>query len=171
MRVVILLKFLPALAAIALVVAALKVSLMFRARTMRTLAARWGFQYIGPHSFKWGFPSLPKIRPPFPTSFSLDWYPANEIRQVWNVIEGQQNGISVLVFDGFFGKGRGTYCTFIACQTERNPFGVDTWSNRVIQTGEWRVHYRVPTFQILPWTMGTKRIEDHLNELRVGSVG
>jgi hypothetical protein len=165
------LKFLIVPGVLALLVVAVKVSLMFRARAMRTLAARLSFQYIGPTAFRWGFPSLPKVTPPFPASFSLDRYPANGIRQVWNVIEGQQSGVSVLIFDGFLGigKGRGTYCTFIACETERNLFGEDTWSGRVVQPGKWKVYYRVPTFQILPWTMGIKRINEHLDKLRIGS--
>lgn len=146
---------------------------MFRARAMRTLAARWGFQYIGPPGFSWGFPSLPKIRPPLPVSFSLDWYPANKIRQVWNVIEGQQSGVSILIFDGLFGKGKGTYCTFVACQTEKNPFGTDTALDRVIQSRGWTALYRIPLLQTPwgTWTMSTQRLEDHLNKLRAGSVG
>jgi hypothetical protein len=165
-----LLKFLPALAALTLIFGVVTILLMFRARAMRALAVKWGFQYIGPSAFRWGFPSLPKIKPPLPASFSLAWYPADEIRQVWNVIEGQQSGMSVLIFDSLIGKGRGTYCTFIACQTERNPFGVDTWSDRVIQSGGWRVLYRVPSLQILPWTMGIQRLDDYVNKLQVGSV-
>jgi hypothetical protein len=156
-------------AVLALLVAGVKVSLIFRARSMRTLAARLNFQYVGPAAFKWGFPSVPKVTPRFPASFSLDRYPANEIRQVWNVVEGQQSGVSVLIFDGFLGKGRGTCCTFIACETERNLFGGDTWSGRVVQQGKWRVYYRVPTLQILPWTMGIKHINEHLDKLQIGS--
>ena len=161
-----------ALVVLAVLSGYLKILMFFRARGMRALASRWGFQYIGPPALRFlkiWFSSSHEVSPPLPASFSLACYPTDEITQVWNVIEGQQNGISVLIFDGFF--GRKTYCTFIACQTERNPFAEDTWSDRVIQTGEWRVYYRVPTFQILPWTMGTKRIEDHLNKLRVGSAG
>lgn len=167
----ILLELLIALAPLTLAVGVVKVSLMFRARAMQTVASKWGFQYIGPTAFRWGFLSMPKIRPPLPASLSLDWYPSNEIRQVWNVIEGRQNGVSVLIFDGFFGTR--TWCTFIAWQTEQNPFGRNTATNRVIQSNGWTVLYRIPVLQTpwATWTMGIRHLEDTLNKLRVGSVG
>lgn len=169
-----LLKFLPALAVLTLIVGVVRISLMFRARAMRALAARCGLRYIGPPAFRWwGFPPVPKISPPVPLPFSLAWWPANKIRQVWNVIEGQQEGVSVLVFDSFIGIGKsGVYRTFFACKTEQSPFGIDTSPDRVVQSGEWVILHRVPPFLEVPWatwTMGIQRLEDHLNKLRVGS--
>lgn len=112
--------------------------LKFRARAMRALAARWGFQYIGPPASRWFSPTHPKISPPLPVWFSLACHPyGSRIRQVWNVIEGQQNGVSLLIFDSIIGEGKGVYCTFIACQTEQNPFGTDTSPDRVLQSGGW----------------------------------
>ena len=52
---VILLKFLPALAAVAVADGLVRISLLFRAHAMRAFAARWGLQYIGPPLFTWGF--------------------------------------------------------------------------------------------------------------------
>src|SRR5260370_1488186 len=95
--------------------------------------------------------------------------PGRQIRQVWNVIEGQQSGVSVFIFDSYLAKVKGTYCTFIACQTEKNVFGIDTSKYRVIQSGGWAALYRVPFLQILPWTMSIQRLDDHVNRLRVGS--
>lgn len=170
-----LLRFLPVLAALALIVGVVRVSLMFRARAMRALAARWGLRYIGPPAFRWwGFPPLPKIRPPVPVPFSLGWWPANKIRQVWNVIEGQQEGVSVLIFDSFIsGIGKsGKYRTFFACKTEQSPFGIETSPDRVVQSRGWTIRYGVPRFLDIPWatwSMRIQRLEDHLNKLRVGS--
>jgi hypothetical protein len=106
-----------------------------------------------------------KVKPPVPLPRAC--HLVREIRQPWNVIEGQQNGVSVLVFDSVV-WGR-TYWTFIACQTEQNPFGMDTSPDRVIQSGGWTVLCRVRYLQI-PWTMGIERLDDHVNKLRVGSV-
>jgi hypothetical protein len=47
-----LLKFLPALAVLTLIVGVVRISLMFRARAMGALAARWGLHYIGPPRFQ-----------------------------------------------------------------------------------------------------------------------
>jgi hypothetical protein len=170
---VILLKFLPVLAALTLVVGVVRASLMFRARAMRALAARWGFHYIGPTAFRWwGFPPLPKVRPPVPIPFSLAWWPANKVRQVWNVIEGQQEGVSVLIFDSFLsGIGKsGVYRTFFACKNEQSPFGEDTSPDHVVQSCGWTILCGVPRFLEVPWatwSMGTQRLEDHLSKLRV----
>ncbi len=159
------LKFLPVVTVLALLFGVVAILFMFRARSMRALAARWGFQYIGPSapSF-WGFRSFPKVRLPLPASFPRAGYPVGEIKQVWNLIEGQQNGVSVLIFDGVVGQR--TYCTFIACQTKQNPFGMDTLPNRVIQSGEWTVLCRVRYLQI-PWTIGIRRLDDHVNKLQL----
>jgi hypothetical protein len=162
-----LLKVLPVFAVLALLFGVVSLLFMFRARAMRAFAARLCFQYIGPAAPKWGLPSFPQIRP---VSFPLAGYPADEIRQIWNVIEGRQNGVSVLIFDSVIGKGIGTYSTFIAWQSKQNPFGSDTVSNRVIHSGGWTALYRIPVLQVIPWTMSVQRLDDHLNKLRVGSV-
>ncbi len=163
-----LLKFLPAVAVLALLFGVVTIIFIFRARSMRALAARSGFQYIGPRAPNfWGFRSFPKVRLPLPVSFPRACYPVGEVRQVWNLIEGQQNGVSVLIFDGVVGER--TYCTFIACQTKQNPFGMDTSPDRVIQSGGWTVLCRVRYLQI-PWTMGIQRLDDHVNKLRFSSV-
>jgi hypothetical protein len=38
------------------------------------------------------------------SGFVFPSYPADKIRQVWNVIEGQQSGVSVFIFDSDLGK-------------------------------------------------------------------
>ena len=162
-----LLKFLPAVAVVALLFGVVTILFMLRARSMRVLAAKLGFQYVGPRapSF-WGFYIFRKVKPPVPLPQAC--HLVGGIRQVWNVIEGQQNGASVLIFDSVI-WGR-TYCTFIACQTERNPFGMDISPDRVIQSGGWTVLYRIRWLQIIPRSMSIQRLDDHVNKLRSGSV-
>jgi hypothetical protein len=168
--VTLLFKFLPAITVLALLFGVISSLYMFRARSMHALAARWGFQYIGPRAPNfWGFRSFPKTKLSLPVSFPRAGYPAGEIRQVWNVIEGQQNGLSVVIFDSVVGAGRGVYCTVIACHSKQNLFGIDTSPGRVIQSGGWTVLCRVRYLQI-PWTMGIERLDGQVNKLRVGSV-
>lgn len=148
------LKFLLVPAVLALVFGLVRISLWFRARALRVFAARCGLQYIGPTSFRWKF-LFAKVKPPVAIPFSLAWWPANEIRQVWNVIEGQQSGLPVLMFDSLIWVGRGKYRTFLACKTEQNPFGLHTSRDREVP---WAT-----------WSMGIRRLEDLLNTLQVGS--
>jgi len=127
-----------------------------RVRAMRSLAARRGFQYIGG---------------PLPASFRMTSYPADDLRFVRNVIEGQSNGMPILIFDcdvGVVGIARGRTCTFIATQTDTNPFGSLGWGERIVQSSGWSALYRLPPlFPSRPWTMGIRRIEDHLDSLRM----
>ncbi len=153
-------------AAVALVSAVLRVIHLFRAGAMRSLAARWGLQYIGPPAPKWWNPYHAKVSPPLPHSLSYGW----RFRQVWNVIEGQQDGVSVLIFDGIIGGYKGGQpCTFIACQTEQNPFGAVTSPDRLIQSHGWAVLYGV-WFLWFSWTMRIQHLERHVRKLRVSTT-
>jgi hypothetical protein len=150
------------LAPLALILGVVRVIHMLRARTMRTLASKWGFQYIGPPAPKWWNPSHPKTSTPFPAWFSVEFA---SIRQVWNVIEGQQDGVSVLIFDvvvGFYGRG-GAPCTFIACHSEPSPFGTVTSRGCVIQLHGWTVLHS--KFLWLPWPMSAKRLDSYLDKI------
>jgi hypothetical protein len=119
------------------IVGMLSVIMIFRARAMRTLAARWGLEYIGPPAPKWfGFA---KVKPRLP--ISRNWYPDNEIRQVTNVIEGECSGVQVIIFDTLLNIGRGAYGTFIACRTESSPFEKDARGERVLKSPDWRILY------------------------------
>jgi hypothetical protein len=159
--------WLPAITVVALLLGIVTILFVFRARSMRAFAAKWGFKYIGPRapSF-WGFYHFRKVKPPVPLPHAC--HLVGEIRQAWNVIEGKQNGAAVLIFDSAIG-GR-TYCTFMACQAEQNPFRMDTSSGHIFQLGGWTVHYRVRWPSIVPWTMSIQRLGDHVNKLRFGSV-
>ena len=161
----ILLNLLWVLAAVALVSAVLRIIHLFRARAMRSLAARWGFQYIGPPAPKWWNPYHAKVSPPLPHSLSYGW----QFRQVWNVMECPQKGLSLFIFDGIIGSKGGHPCTFVACQTEQNPFGAVNSPDRLIRSHGWTVLYGV-WFLWFSWTMPTRRLENHLKELPVGTA-
>lgn len=120
----------------------------FRAKAMRALAYKWGFHY--------GDRDLP-------ASFRMACYPADTIRRAWNVVKGQQHGVTVLIFDSIVGEGgRGVYCTFVAIQTEMNPFENVDSHEKIIKSSGWTAVYRLRFLQI-PWTLSAKRIEDRLN--------
>jgi hypothetical protein len=149
-----------------LILAAARIFHMFRAHAMRAFAAQCGFQYIGPAAPPswWWNPSHLKIGPPVPAWIS-HFHPCGfRIRQVWNVIEGQRNGTMVLIFDSVIGERGGQPCTLIACKTEQNPFATVTSRYRVIQSHGWTVLHGVWLLWF-SWTMGTRRIDDHVNEL------
>ena len=137
----------------------------FRFKAMRVLASRWGFQYLDRA---------------LPASFSLTCDPFDCIARVWNVIEGQRNGISVLVFDSMIRGGKGNYRTFIAVQTEkqafhllalRAPFARDgkLCSGKTAQGDGWTAFYRhglwINIASFRGWTMSIQQIEDHLENL------
>lgn len=121
-----------------------------RARDMRSLALRLGFQYVGR---------------PLPDSFQMSCYPPDEIRVVSNVIESKRSGMRVLIFDSVIGERKGYCCTFIAVQTDRNPFGSDDPREKTIQSCGWTALYRTRFLQT-PGTLSVQRIEEHLSLLR-----
>lgn len=164
-----LLKFGQLLALLTLIFGLVRIIHMFRARAMRGLAARWGFKYLGPPAPRLLNPSHPKISPPLPVGFSRACQPSGmRIRQVWNVIEGQQSGTSVLIFDGVIGEYKGgAPCTVIARQTEKNPFGIVSSPDRLIQSHGWTFVHGV-WFLWFSWTMGRKRLDEHLKKLQGG---
>jgi hypothetical protein len=158
--------FVPATVALAL--GAVRTGHLIRARAMRALAARRGFRYIGPTAPPkwWWNPTHFQIGPPLPRWIS-DFRPSGErVRQAWNVIEGQQNGISIFIFDVVIGEYKGGQpCTLIVCQVEENPFGTVTSADRVVQSHGWTVLHG-SWFFWFSWTMGTKRIDGHMNGLQ-----
>ncbi len=164
--------FLIVVAVVSLILGLVRIMHMVRGRAMRALAARWGFQYIGPLApTKWWWnPSHLEIRAPLPSWISSFTPCGLRIRQVWNVIEGNTNGVTVLIFDSVIGQYKGGQpCTLIACKTEQNPFGMVTSADRVIQSHGWTVLHGIWFFWF-SWTMGIRSLDDHLNKLVAGSV-
>jgi hypothetical protein len=179
-----LLQYLEVLAVIALLLGVGEVIIVFRARAMRALAVRRGLRYVGPS----GVPGWPfrTISPPVPIPFSLVRWP--NIRMVFNAIDGEQDGVPVLVFDCVIGRGIGRgnyfYRTLFACKTEHNFYENDSSpgqigqspgsiSERVVRSNGWSIVYQPLRLIMMPLRVGSmsiREIEDHLNELRTGST-
>jgi hypothetical protein len=160
--------FIQVFAMVSLILGVLYTVHMFRARAMRAFAARWNFQYLGPLAPKPWNPSHLKMSPPLPGWVSHFQPGGKRITQVWNVVEGQQHGIPVFIFDCVVGEYRRSGpCTVIAYQSEQNPFGAVASADRVVQSHGWTVLHGV-WFLWFSWTMRVKRLDEHLNELQVG---
>ena len=125
-----------------------------RDRSMRSLAARLGFQYTDRT---------------LPASFPSDCEPFDKIRLVWNVMQGHRNDTTIVVFDGVFGTGRGVYRTFIAVQTPREPFPKDeSFLGNVMKSSGWVALYgHQATLNLIPWSISTERIKEHLKKLKL----
>ncbi len=88
------------------------------------------------------------------------------LRKTWNVIEGETNGVSILILDSILGLGgkQGRYATFIAARTDQNPFSNLSAQERIAHSNGWTALYRMRFWQI-PWTLSIQRIEEHLARL------
>ena len=158
------------LATVFLVICLSRTFYLLRERAMRAFAANWGFQYIGPRAPKWRHPWQLRVDPPLPAWISSLHVSGRRIRQIYNVIEGRQNGKLILIFDSIIGENRGSApCTFIVYQSESNPFGTVTSRERVIQSHGCTVLHGV-WFLWVSWPMRIKKITDHVDELRTGST-
>jgi hypothetical protein len=148
--------------ALMLILGAVRIFHLLRARAMRGLAARWSFKYIGPSAPPtwWWNPPYRMGSPPVGTlHFHLQGF---AIRQVWNVIEGQRNGRDVLIFDAIWGSKGGQPLTFIACKEEQYTFEADTLREKPFQSSGWTA--LSGTWLLwFSWTMGTRRIDHHLS--------
>jgi hypothetical protein len=148
------------------IIVIIAVNYVLRVRAMRALALRWGLTYVGPPMPRLIVGYMPKIKPKLP--FPRNWYPANMIRQAWNVVEGQVDGVPVVIFDSFiwYLGSHGQYLSFIACQAQNDPFEVSEDEPEIVtQHHGWTILYRVPRFLMNPFAtsgMRADRIEHHL---------
>lgn len=155
----------PALLVVTAIIGGIKLLYRFRASAMRALAKRLGFQYTEGDSSLW---FAPKGYRPIPIAFRLRGYPLNTLRRTWNVLEGERNGVRVVILDsilGLGGKGGGRYCTFIAARTDDNPFGYKSDQEKIAHSNGWTALYRLRFWQI-PWTLSIQQIEEHLDNLK-----
>jgi hypothetical protein len=160
--------FLYVVATVAIVLVAVRTYHFFRGKAMRAFADRRRFKYIGPPAPPrwWLNPAHFKTPPPLP-GWVGHFHPSGQrIRQVWNVIQGQQNDMLIFIFDAVIGEVRGGHpCTLIACRTEQNPFGTVTSATKVIQSNGWTILHGA-WFLWFSWTMGTKRMNALIDELQ-----
>jgi hypothetical protein len=147
--------------ALAAILAAIRIYYFFRARAMRRLAEKWGFQYVGPTApLQWWFiPSRPLI----PASLPGQLHRIG-VSQVWNILEGKNKGVSVFIFDGILGAYKGRPYTYVACKTEGSPFPIPTSSEPVEQMHGWTVLHGV-RFGLFSWPMTIRRLDRHIDYL------
>jgi len=110
-----------------------------------------------------GFPPDPN---PIPYTFRPRTYPANKIDRTWNVIEGEVDGISVLILDSNLNLGgRNQHsCTFIAARAEISPFKDRGSDENTVLTNGWIALYRPPRL-FGSSILSIKRLERHLDNL------
>lgn len=124
----------------------------FRDKSMRSLAAKFGFQYMDRT---------------LPGCFPSDAEPFDKLSHTWNVLRGIRNNTEIVVFDGIFGGGRGIYRTYIAVQTTKDPFPKDeSVLDNVLQSTGWTALFGSQQWlNFIPWSLSSRRIENYLNRL------
>lgn len=130
---------------------------------MRDFAVKRGFRYLGPSAPKWF--GIPVVQPSLP--FQLHLSDASMLRQAWNVIEGEESGLPVLIFDTVLGQiGWYTFRTFVACETPKNPFRNNGPTETQGKSGAWHVIYRMGFLSsLVGWSMSIRRIDNHLTQI------
>ena len=157
-------RFAPALILLTTIFVGIRLLYGIRASAMRALALKWGFQYSKGQPIVF---YLPKHHSPKPASFRLHGYPVDTLNRTWNLIEGEKDGLKVLILDSTLSMGgrSGRYSTFIAVRTDMNPFENEAPEEKVVHSNGWFALYRLRFWQ-LPWTLNIQRIEEHLETLK-----
>jgi len=151
---------------VALMVGAFQIFYWFRARTMRAFANKWGFRYLGPPAPRWWKLSHFKMSPPLPVWLSSFHPRGKRMTHVFNVIEGEQHGVAIFIFDCLAGTSKQSGpCTVIACQSEQNPFEM-RGADRIVQSHGWTV-LDGSWFLWFSWTMSARRLETRLSEVQI----
>jgi hypothetical protein len=82
------------------------------------------------------------------------------------VIEGETNGIRVVIFDSLVGDGRWAgYCTMVATESTESLFKSCSSGEKIAQRTGWSALYRIPFLAIPPWTLSATRIDALLSDL------
>jgi hypothetical protein len=97
-----------------------------RSAAMKRLAAQLGFMYIGG--------ALPR-------SFSLAGTGLEAVSSIWNVIDGDRNGVRLIAFDCRIGRGKGSWTrTVIAAQSTVDLLGPVTEPELTVEhSGAWTI--------------------------------
>jgi hypothetical protein len=135
-----------------------KLLYLFRTMAMRNLAHKLGLQF---RQGEQHLLFLPKGHHPLPTSLGVRGSPWTSITRAWNFIEGEKNGVRVLIFDATLGSGRGRYSTFIAANSDKNPFGYVGPELKIAHSNGWVALYCLRFWQV-PWTLSVQSIEEYI---------
>ncbi|HEV2647195.1 MAG TPA: hypothetical protein VGU46_12590 [Acidobacteriaceae bacterium] len=157
--------FIPAILLVILLVGGTDLSVRLRAAAMSELASKLKFRFTPGPAGLWGLWFPPKDGRPLPTTFPLRGDLLIGINRTWNVIEGEKDGINVLIFDSVrnLGMKSGTYSTIIATRGETDYFKDKSEHELIVHSNGWTILGRFRFWQILPWTLSIRRIEEHLN--------
>jgi hypothetical protein len=102
----------------------------YRAASIRALAARVGFHYLGNA---------------VPRSLTLGDTPFADSSSIWNLIDGEPNGVRIIAFDCRVGMGRQSWRrTVIAVSGSSDILSTVRFSKGIVvnRSGDWNIVYR-----------------------------
>jgi hypothetical protein len=124
-----------------------------RSLALRQIASKFGFVFLGNA---------------LPGSLNLTATGLERISSCWNVIDGELNGVRIVVFDCRIGEGKGSWRrTVIAAKDNTElfrsvPFVLDLRSE---PAGEWALLYQPKTYRNIPPGLMAASEVDSLFEL------
>jgi hypothetical protein len=123
-----------------------------RSETIRALAIRSGFSYLGRG---------------VPRSLSLSGTPMVRASSIWNVIDGDRPGIRIIAFDCRIGTGKGSWRrTVIAVKTDNDSAVSSNRDLAVDHSADWTILYKPKTFFLIPaGLMTVNELEARLNAI------
>jgi hypothetical protein len=125
-----------------------------REAAMRGLATRTGFHYLGR--------GVPK-------SLTLKGTGLESVTAIWNLIDGDCQGVRIIAFDCRIGAGRGSWHRTVIA-TDQRPEELITASTPelvVERSGEWSIIYQPKAFSLVPaGLMPVEEVEAHLKAAR-----
>ena len=126
-----------------------------RAAAIRALATQLGFHYLGRG---------------VPRSLTLNGTQLDGATSLWNVIDGERQGVRVIAFDCRIGAGKGSWRrTVIAAESDGDVFGAVPFDRDIMveRSGNWIILYQPKAFSLIPpGLMSVTEIEAHLNAVR-----
>ena len=126
-----------------------------RTASIRALASRLGFHFLGA--------ALPR-------SLTLSGTPFSNHSKVWNVIDGEPNGVRTIAFDCQVGSGKGSWRRTIIAIEESVSFSNVMPLNpemKIDSAGGWKILYRprVPFGFRVAGLMPLEELEPYLNSV------
>ncbi|HXN45388.1 MAG TPA: hypothetical protein VN893_02030 [Bryobacteraceae bacterium] len=127
-----------------------------RKAALRLMASRRGFEYLG----EW-----------IPRALSLRGTPFERASWIWNVIEGDCQGIRVVAFDCTIGSGKASRRrTAIAAHSPRDVFGAVKFSRDLTadRSGDWIILYQPKAIALFEdGLMSVPEVEAHFDAIEV----
>jgi len=123
-----------------------------RSETMRALAIRSGFNYLGRG---------------VPRSLTLSGTPMDRASSIWNVIDGDRPGVRIIAFDCRIGTGKSSWRrTVIAVKSDKDDAVSSNRDLAVDHSGGWTILYKPKAFFSIPaGLMTVNELEARLNAI------